>query len=346
MTRSPQIGQLPRRQRGAVVIWFALLLPVLLGFVALAVDLGRLGMIKAELQNAVDAAALGGALSLSVPGGDPYNWSAATVAAEDFARRNSANAARIRDVVVETGYWNLPDPSIGFRDTLTAIVAGDLPAVRATVAVTSTSNNGPVQFFFAPFLGIDESDVQASATAVLPAAGGGSGFFPWAIGRCMISDFWDFDTNRALKDENGDPLVMDVAIESIYHDDCVSGTWTTFWDQDNSVPTVRDLIDNGNPIPLSIGDSTWIQTGVKDALFHYVEENCVNSVVPVLVVDNVVPNSYQTIVAIAAFVIDDVVKINGKSHVIGHLSDTERFPLTHPGTGTPTGAYSPPVLVR
>ena len=50
-----------RHQRGAVAPLIALLLFVIIICVALVVDLGRVHSVKAELQRAVDAAALAGA---------------------------------------------------------------------------------------------------------------------------------------------------------------------------------------------------------------------------------------------------------------------------------------------
>ena len=54
----------PRRERGAVIITVALLLLLLLGFVGFAVDLGRLFIVKGELQTAMDACALSAAHEL------------------------------------------------------------------------------------------------------------------------------------------------------------------------------------------------------------------------------------------------------------------------------------------
>jgi len=54
-----------RRQRGAVAIVFGLSIFVLFGFLALVVDLGRTYVVRTELQNAADAAALAGAKQLN-----------------------------------------------------------------------------------------------------------------------------------------------------------------------------------------------------------------------------------------------------------------------------------------
>ena len=55
----------PSRQSGAVMIVFGLSLAILIGFLALVVDLGRTYVVRTELQNAADAAALAGAKDLN-----------------------------------------------------------------------------------------------------------------------------------------------------------------------------------------------------------------------------------------------------------------------------------------
>lgn len=61
-----------RSQRGAVAITLGLTLVVLIGFAGLAIDLGRFFIIKAELQNAMDACALSAASQLR-PGANDTN---------------------------------------------------------------------------------------------------------------------------------------------------------------------------------------------------------------------------------------------------------------------------------
>ena len=66
----------PRRQRGAAAVLVALCMPVMLGLVALALDLGRAYGLKAEMQNAMDACAL--AASAAVTGAnDPMVYDVA-----------------------------------------------------------------------------------------------------------------------------------------------------------------------------------------------------------------------------------------------------------------------------
>ena len=54
----PQAGS---RQRGAVIVTVLMLLLLLLGFMAFALDLGRLFIVRSELQTAMDACALAAA---------------------------------------------------------------------------------------------------------------------------------------------------------------------------------------------------------------------------------------------------------------------------------------------
>ncbi len=352
MRRSFHNAKLMKGQRGSAAIMFLLCMPVLLGFAALAVDLARFQLIKVELQNAADAAALGGALSLTDPqnpsGSDPFNWSAAEDSARAYARRNVANAAQIQSAVIETGYWNLQDPSLGLRDPITSGVPirGDIPAVRATVAISGNQNNGPVPFFFAPILGIDESDIQASAIAVLPAAAGGTGFFPFAISQCIVDELWDSDTNSPKRDPATDePYLFEIG--TIYPSSgCYTGQWTTFDEDINSANHVRKLIKGEiAPPPMFIGDDTWIQPGVKAGNYDYVQEDID---VSLLVVNSVTAHSREAVVAIVGFHISEVDKHGSHSSVKGHFIDPEIFSGLDPGSGNGTqlGAYTPPVLVR
>jgi len=263
------------------------------------------------------------------------------------ARRNFANATSIHDALIETGYWNLQNPSLGLRPPGTpgVPVAGDVAAIRATVALSGTHNNGPLKLFFAPILGIAERTIQASSIAVLPAPGGGTGVFPMVIASFMFNHYWDSTTRRPRLDPaTGLPYLLDISIGSIYFGGG-SGTWTTFTDQNNSATYVKQLIESGNPTNLSIGMNTWIQTGVKDTVFHNVPTN---KDVAVFVVDNVAPGSWQPVAAIAGFHINGTDKANGKSYIRGHFIDNALIGTTNPGTGNglPLGAYSPPILVE
>ena len=351
MARSHHIIQLLYSRRGSVSILFALCLPVLLGLAVLSIDLTRLNLTKAELQSAADAAALAGARSLSDtepppgPSDIPYNWTAATASALNVAQSNIANAAQIQDAIIETGYWNLQNPSLGLRphDAYGLPAAGDLPAIRTTIAISSTQNNGPLNLFFAPILGIDESNVQASAIAVLPAPEGGTGFFPFAISECILDSLWDSDTNSPVLDGSGDPIIFRIQTGS----SCLTGQWTTFDSVSNSASYIKSLMDTGNPTELSVGDSTYLVPGTKATAYKKVKNYFSGETVPLFAVDGIVKGQSRPIVAITGFHITGASN-QGTKYVEGHFINNGLFGGLDPGTGNglPFGVYTSPVLVK
>ena len=62
-------NEVNQSERGAVVIWFAMLIVLLLALLSLAVDIGWLFVKRTQLQNAADAAALScGSFNYRTPG--------------------------------------------------------------------------------------------------------------------------------------------------------------------------------------------------------------------------------------------------------------------------------------
>jgi len=155
-------------QRGVVAILFVMVLPVLLGFAALAVDLARINLTRVELQNAADAATLAGVLSLNDAGGDPFNWTAAENKAMELAQDNIADGSPIPadKVRIQTGYWNLQSRIWTDVSPTYTPGTGEVPAVRATIAHS-------LNLFFFPIFSLFDNadhthqDVQASAVAIL-----------------------------------------------------------------------------------------------------------------------------------------------------------------------------------
>ena len=99
----------PQRQQGAVILTVCLLLLFLLGFVAIAFDLGRLFIVKTELQTAMDSCALAAAQELD---GQP--------GALTRARRAGTTAANLNRVNLQSADWDgkgqMLDAGISFRD--------------------------------------------------------------------------------------------------------------------------------------------------------------------------------------------------------------------------------------
>lgn len=76
------MGKTLNNQRGAMLVLFGILLVVLIGFCALAMEAGYWYMVRAELSKSVDAGAMAGAKNISNPYVDPL------VLAEQVAREN------------------------------------------------------------------------------------------------------------------------------------------------------------------------------------------------------------------------------------------------------------------
>ena len=157
-------------QRGVAAIMVGVALVMLLGFAALAVDLGFVWVTRNELQNAADAAALGATRQLGVIyeglhyGELPTyvcDQAFLTNVAREIALKNAAAGKyiTINDSDVTIGKWNAE------KKILTPTLMG-ADAIRVGVRRDSTAN-GPIPTFFARIFGKDAMDVSATATAAL-----------------------------------------------------------------------------------------------------------------------------------------------------------------------------------
>lgn len=268
----------PRRQRGAVAIMVAFVMMLLLMFAALAVDSFHLVVVRNELQNDTDAAALAGASFLWQGPAMPN----LTLAEEKGLAAISLNKSFRANLVsgdVDAGYWSLDD---GFSAGAMANPGVDhIPALRVTVArsggggvMGEGSNGGAVELFLGGVVGTPSVDVSATSVAVVAPPGmiyPGS-LFPMALTKCLFDNYWDAAAGRPKNDPvTNQPYIF--RIGSNYHyGPCESGQWTSFQLDDNNTPTIRGLIDEGNAQSIEIGDTTWLQPGTKTSLFDYVND--------------------------------------------------------------------------
>lgn len=142
-----------RRQRGAIAIMFGLSMLVLFGFIALALDLGRTYLVRTELQNAADAAALAGARQLDQT---LAGVTSATTYAVNIAQQNKFN--------------------FGTTVTLTSanLSVGNCPDDSCMVAVSSITSDALATGM--TFLKVDiPSGNLATFFAVVPTTAAGSG---------------------------------------------------------------------------------------------------------------------------------------------------------------------------
>ena len=136
-----------KSRRGGVLVVFALILPVIMGFGALAIDIGYLCFTRSSLQTGADAAALACAANLS------DSHSELITIAEQSANLNTAPDSNLQ-VSVESGFW---DADLEQFHT-------SPPGVDA-VKVSIVQQN--VRFFFAGFLGHKSTNISVTATAAV-----------------------------------------------------------------------------------------------------------------------------------------------------------------------------------
>lgn len=153
-------------RRGTVIPLVAASLTVLLGFAALAIDVGRVYDARAELQRTADASAMAAAAELGSSGeGDPL--ARAKVAATDYAARNEVmNEPLLLDPAADIVFGSASVSPVTGKFVFTA--GGPFPnAVRVTARRATGSPSGAVPVLFANILGIESTNVAAAATAVL-----------------------------------------------------------------------------------------------------------------------------------------------------------------------------------
>jgi Flp pilus assembly protein TadG len=343
-----------RSKKGSMAVTIAVWLTCFIGIAALAFDIGHMMIVRNELQNAADAAALAGAncLNKTTSGSNctdlaapTINWTIAGTKATDSIALNKSDGTGLINGTVQTGYWNINGGTTLMPTSLAplgpcTVVAGvmttpcDKPAVMVTLSRSTGSNGGPVGSLVASMFTGNNMPISASAVAVLSSPGKvlPASLIPMAINKCMYDLYWDMAAGSpklaTTIDLNGVPQTIgqpwEIRIGSSYHyPNCESGQWTSFALDVNSAAGVRDLINNGNPTPLGIGDQTWIEPGTKAANFDDLDAKYPTppgADVTMAVVDNPLgwsTNAQAPIVAFAGFHISDINKAD--KYIQGHF---------------------------
>jgi len=369
------------KQKGAMLLTILFWMTAFIGLAALAFDIGHLLVVRNELQNGADAAALAGAncLNKTTAGSDctniaspTLNWAIASTKATNSIGLNKSDNTGLINGTVQTGYWDLNGGTALQPTSLSPLgpctrVAGvmttpcDKPAVMVTLSRDSGSNGGAVQTLIAAMFGGAAVPVSARAVAVISSPGSvlpGS-LIPQAINKCMYDLYWDSATNSpklaTSTSLNGVAQVIgapwELRIGSAYHyGTCYSGQWTSF-DQDiNSASGIKGLINAGNPSSLSIGDNTWIEPGAKASNYNDLDAKFPTppgADVTIIVVDmatDLTDKGVAKIVAFAGFHIDDIQGGSDK-YIQGHFM---KGAITGgaSGIGPYYGTYTPPRLAR
>lgn len=152
-------------EKGAVAVLVSLILVVLLGFAALAVDAAMLYSERAQVQNGSDAAALAVAQKCAISTSDP-NCSGTSQIAKDLANKNSVD-----------GRGNVNSVNL------------DLPNRKVTVSAGSQQAGGSpnsVSLVFARALGINTAEVLTSSTVQWGSPLTGTTPFPLTFSICQV----------------------------------------------------------------------------------------------------------------------------------------------------------------
>lgn len=160
-------------ERGAVSVIVAVMLVVLLGFGAIAVDVGMLYAERTQLRNGADAAALAIAqkCAKSAPSSNDANCSNTSTLAASLANSNANDArSNIKSIILDTAHRKV-------TVTAGAQEAGHSP--------------NEVSLFFARVLGMDSAEVNAPSTVNWGSPEKGPTAFPITVSICQVRDKTD-----------------------------------------------------------------------------------------------------------------------------------------------------------
>jgi hypothetical protein len=263
-------------ERGAVAVFVAVTLVALIGFTALAVDVGYLYGVKNELHNAADAGALAGAHELFDDDGN-LTVAAAIAEAERITPLNSTGKEAVAHLPIETGHWSFINkvftPSgnttqAEWQERSFSDLDADLNFINA-VRVRTQRPETPS--FFARIFGIDKFFLNANAVAYIGFAGSVPPFtVDQPIALCeqflKVDDHYSCNVGRMIS-ENDE-----------------TGGWTNFVQPqeigDNCGQTnpgsLNPLLCAGNPTELVFNKLIGTNNGMIETVFDNFKDDCWN----------------------------------------------------------------------
>jgi Flp pilus assembly protein TadG len=183
-----------KNEGGQIAILVGVMMTGLIGFSALAIDVGSLVSDKRDLQNAADSMALAGAIDLP-------DASAAVNAARAWATKNGVEPGQIESIsVLQQSLPSRPNPKI----TVTLKREHDYKLARV--------------------VGVNSTDVNVDAAAIKTSPGGSDGVVPWSVLQSEVNSVnpgdlatLKFDSKDAVNGNFG-ALAIDGTGASTYRD--------------------------------------------------------------------------------------------------------------------------------
>jgi hypothetical protein len=223
------------KRSGTVLVLIALLIVPLLAMVAFAVDYGYLLKVRTDLQRAADATALAAVQDLISASDGTQDLATVRATVREYAAMNVGASFQVLDSDIEIGRY---DPATIYSNP-TLLNTGVYDTIRLTLRRDSQANS-PVSLFFAKVLGIYDSDITATATAVLQKVTTlrpGNDILPFSVPLDMWNGQSEIDQWKIYGDgklEDGDGNV-------------VPGNWGTvdIGDTNNSTDDLVDQINDG-----------------------------------------------------------------------------------------------------
>ena len=313
----------------------------LFGFMALAIDVGHVMVVKAELQNAADAAALAGANNIyPLQNNGQFNAQSVDVALESI-KMNKANGEIISadnaTMEQQPGYVTVADTSTLTPTSFTQSMAPGADVTTQPDAFRVRISKPAVASVFGRVVGFMSFSPEATSMAGLPSGfsqvnSGADGLFPLAMNKCLYDTYWS--GNKPLTD-NGNAITFCIAGKDAVDcndkvisqsqcetDGVESGTWTSFTvptdkkSPDNGTKAVKDLIASRNTSNLKIDvdnkdngdDFIHLQPGERNVLYSIVndcsaagDKSCEYVVLPVVDWKNSDSINGKTLMPIKAF---------------------------------------------
>lgn len=224
-----------RHRRGAIAIIVALSLAVLVGFVGIATDMGRLFVNKSELQNAADACALAASNELVCDtavtggGGCPAAFLSNAQKAGIFVASRASRDFQKSPVTIAPNDVKF-NTVLGPNSTYKALAAAD---VKSKYVMCTARSTGIVPWFMG-VLGASNQDVAATAVATLAPSASFCDPAPMGVCKLGAAPSYGLVAGQWLKSDFSGPK-----------DDISSGgfRWVDYTAVAGGTPDLREILE-------------------------------------------------------------------------------------------------------
>jgi hypothetical protein len=323
---------------GSVAVTSAIAITVLIGILALGVDIAHMVMVESQLQKAADAGALAGVramwpMVLPVQTNETVipNCGNGENVAKLTAQNNPVDGSALAydsEITAQAGRWDYASRTFSPGST-----------VNANGIKVTTHRNG-VTLFFAKIFGISNGNLSASSVAVMDFTSGiGRGCLPIALDHNVACDS-DGNVNE------GTEIVVHMTPDN---DD--NAGWFVVPPDSAAAATLKDYVDNFSCPALNQGDTINLQNGADASVIAAIKDEFINyqggvswfTVVPTVLVPKF--GQSQPIETFVGLEIDKVINTTDDKQVHGKLVKLTGSSSGLPG-GSKGGVLAPPKLVR